>query len=406
MKVSTLINMMLSVSLLLLLTNCNDEPTNPVRPEPPTGQGRTILVYQVANNNLGSPSAHYDSDDIDEMIMGVADGALSADDRLLVYNAGYRRTPVLMEVTTTGLDTLKTYSTDIFSVDSRRMLEVLDDMTDYAPAADYGLVLWSHGSGWVQDGITDPADKGVKRSFGSDNGRTMNVTTLARTLEQGPELAWIYFDCCFMMSVETLYELRRCAPHILGSATELLVYGQPYHLTLKHLFSKATVGLVSAAGETFKLYDESFTGANRTCTMSVVATDKLEELAEITAEIYSHASVSWPEGYAPQRFENAFETSCRYFDFAHYASALCFDASGNERFSGANGLYERWNDVLNASVLYRAATPRLWNALDIKSHCGLSTYILREPQSAQYRNYCNLEWYDNVASKIKFKEQP
>lgn len=387
--------------IVTAMTGCNDPEPVP-KPEPPANlSGRTILVYQVANNNLGTPSAHYDLDDISEMSTGMARGAAGKNNRLLVYNAGYRKNPVLIEVTTAGLDTLKTYSTDIFSVDSRRMLSVFDDMKQFAPADDYGLVLWSHGSGWLQDGISDDIDTARKRSFGSDGGRTMNVTTLARTIEQWPGFSWVYFDCCFMMTAETMYEMRRCAPYIVGSATELLVYGQPYHLTLVHLFSASPDGLVDAANETFKYYDEQFTGGNRTCTMSVVSTSGLDALASATCDIYEQSSKSWPEGYHPQRFENAFETSCRYFDFEDYVKALCYDGD-NERFGGSQKLYEHFRNTLDRCVIYRAATPMIWNVVPIKTHSGLSTYILRQPESAQYRNYNQLAWYDDVASALKF----
>lgn len=391
------------LSACMHLAGCNDEPS-PTPTPPGAGTGRTILVYQVANNNLGQPSTQYDALDIEEMIDGVKAGARGEDDRLLVYNAGYRRDPVLMEVLPDGLDTLKTYTADMPSVDSRRMLEVFSDIERLAPNEKRGLILWSHGSGWVQDGMSDINDDSRKRSFGSDNGRTMNVTTLANTIKKGPDFDWIYFDCCFMMSAETLYQLRDCTPYIIGSATELLVYGQPYHLTLPHLFDDdIPASLLAAANETFELYDKQYYGSNRTCTMSVVRTDGLDPLAAATADIYAASETPFPYDYRPQRFELPEVSSCRYFDLRHYAAALCVDDAGTERFRGSAALFDKFDKALNDCVLYRQATPYLWNDVALEAHCGISTYILRNSASVSYRGYSSLEWYENVASRLNLE---
>ena len=74
----------------------------------------------------------------------------------------------------------------------------------------------------------------------------MNVTTLARVLED-ENFSFIYFDCCFMMSVETLYEMRNTAPVIAGSVTELPVDGMPYHLNLSSFFRQGSADLIQAA---------------------------------------------------------------------------------------------------------------------------------------------------------------
>ena len=381
---------------MLAASSCHKEIEKPAEREKGL---RTVLVYQVANNNLGT--SQYNEMDIKEMMEGAAAGAIPRDGRLLVYNAGPNANPLLFEITATGNDTLKTYTTDLYSVQSERMLEVLDDMQKFAPSNQYGLVLWSHGSGWIQDGMDDPEDTGITpMSFGADRSRTMNITTLANTLAKGPELDFIYFDCCYMASVETLYELRHAAPVIAASATELLVYGMPYEQNLGDFFSP-TADLVSAAGNTFRLYDH-LTGSNRTCTMSVINTAGLEGLAKATAAIYSAANGNMPASYEPQRFMNRGISSCTYFDFKQYVEALCIDADGAERFEGATTLLADFNNSLAECVEYAAATPYLWNSVPLTYHCGLSTFILENDSNSTYKNYNTLSWYADVASKLKF----
>lgn len=379
------------------LAACHDDP----EPTPPQKKAlRTVLVYQVANNNLGTAS--YNEMDIAEMKAGAAQGKLPEGGRLLVYNAGPSKPPYLLDITANGIDTLKTYDQSVLSVQSERMLEVFDDVERFAPADDNAIILWSHGSGWLQDGMEDPNDTGVlPKSFGSEKGKTMNITTLANTLRQGPEWSFVYFDCCYMASVETLYELRHIAPVIVGSATELLVYGMPYDQNIPHFFAP-TPDLVGAASTTFALYD-AMTGSNRTCTMSVVNTDGLDKLAKATKAIYELADPHMPADYVPQRFMNKGITNCHYFDFRQYVGALCTDAAGAERFAGAAALLADFDAALADCVGYAAATPMLWNTVPLTFHCGMSTFILDTPEKANNKNYKTLSWYADVASALDFQ---
>lgn len=368
-------------------------------PEPAKQCRRTVLVYQVANNNLGS--AGYNEMDINEMRKAADLGKIPADGRLLVYNAAPNITPFLLEIKNNKVDTLKIYTTDILSITSERMLEVFDDAAKFAPSDEFGLILWSHGSGWLQDGISDNADSDFSPlSFGSEKGRTMNISTLANVLRNGPELSFLYFDCCYMASVETLYELRDIAPIIIGSATELPVYGMPYDENIEHFFG-TELSLVSAAKNTFKLYN-SLQGSSRTCTMSVVDTRYLEELAQSCAAIFSKASAKLPSGYKPQRFMSRYVSTCYYFDMEDYIRALCLNDNGSERFDNAQKLWETYHSSLNKCVIYKDSTPRIWDEVDINHHCGISTYIIDEESKLINKRYNTLQWYNDVVSKLNF----
>jgi len=113
---------------------------------------------------------------------------------------------------------------------------VLNKMKSIFPADDYGLILWSHATGWLPEGyysktktpgvfFTDPyAD--IVKSFGEDRGTEMEITELKDALPF--EFEFIIFDCCFMGGIETAYELRDKAEYIVASPTEILATGFPY----------------------------------------------------------------------------------------------------------------------------------------------------------------------------------
>ncbi len=365
------------------MISCGDEPT----PDPKPKQApRTVLVYMVANNSLSG----FDSYDLEEMEVAAKAGDLGSS-RLMVYHHARNAMPQLKEVTAEGIVVLKDYDKDDYSTSSRRMLQVISDMKSLAPADNYGIVLWSHGSGWLQDGIDESgglnplSESGEVKplSFGQDGSKWMNVTTLASTLE-GAGFDYVYFDCCYMSGIEVMYQMRRVAPLIVASATELPAKGMPYNLNLRHLMP-AKADVVAAASTTFDAYD-ALSGEARTCTMSVINTAALDKLAGLTARIYS-AKIPPADDFEPQPF---MLKNCYLFDFEQYVEAKCSDKE----------LLAEWKKALAETVVYENNTPRLWNVLDIEHHCGLSTNILSEPGDADFKNYRQLDWWTDVASSL------
>lgn len=389
---------------IILLASCRKD-----EPAPPAATERTLLVYMVANNNLGRPG--YDVDDngfsfwrraadsvnIEQMQYAARMGHLG-NGRLLVYHNDNASKNTLYEVLKDGtLKVLRSYPADTPSTSSQRMTRVIDDTRTLAPAADYGLVLWSHGDGWLENGIepSQPSRPGVTYSFGADGYRRMNVSTLAQVL-QPYAFSFVYFDCCYMASVEVAYQMRHCTPYIAGSATELPWDGMPYGSNIKALMEgSAPESVVNAATNTFSHYN-ALSGSARTCTMSVIATAGMDSLAAATRRIYAKAAAPVPAGYRPQYLNLA---GSLYYDMEHFVKAM----------ATADDDYAAWRKALESCVIYSAATPKLWNRLTLDSHCGLSTFIGTPDGTGGYRpysygNYSTLEWYRDVACALDRKD--
>lgn len=382
--------LLLYLLVACLAWSCSESDSEPPFVTDPVEEGMadcTILVYMVANNNLGS--SRYDGADIEEMQLAARLGHVNSGSRLVVYHQPYRAMPVLKEVKADGsIDTLRTYGTDTTSVSVARMQAVIDDAKLYRPARRYGLVLWSHASGWLQDGIEPESTRSLAPalySYGLDDGKRMSITSLQTALE-GKGLDFIYFDCCYMGSVETLYQLRSAANVMIAAPTEVPAKGMPYHSTLNHLFKEDYIG---AAKATYEYYDSVYTLGSCPVSMTVVRTEGLASLAAATREVYSQAAEAWPEGYSPQPF-------CLrpyyYYDLEDYVKTLCPDSA----------LFAHWQQARDNAVIYKAAQPSIWGELPLNRYGGLSTYIFasEDDRYLNSKNYRELDWWTDVSTAL------
>lgn len=370
-----LTHILLIAASIVSLTSCSSDDNKPF--------SRTVLVYMVANNNLGVNG--FDNDDISEMETAVAAGALG-NGRLLVYR-GLGKDSRLIELTPQGQKILATYTDDLTSVDKARMARVFNDMRMMAPADDYGLILWSHGTGWRSGGNSRssslPDQQGISPlSFGLDGSAEMKVTSLRVALESTP-FSFVYFDCCFMMCAEVCYELRNVTGILAGSPTELPAAGMPYDRNLKYFFSREPQ-IVQAAMSTYDYYATNSKSPG--CSMVVVETSAMETLAQATRDILA-SGVVLGEGYQPVKFY-ASTSPVRLYDMAGYVRAL----------HASSELQNRWESAFSQAQKYSAATAR-YNNIDLTYYNGLGCYIVRQASDANLDGYTELAWWKDVASK-------
>lgn len=373
---------------------------------------RTILVYMVAANSLGS--GNYDMRDIAEMQIAALNGHLEGN-HLLVYHHNYKGEPVLKEIKdgTGEIDTLKVYSSTPSSLSIARMEEVISDMKSLAPAKDYGMVMWSHANGWlVMNNSGELSVMGRSRgddyaistlAFGEDqsSGTTyyMNTGDLGTAL-RGKELSFIFFDCCYMASVEAMYDLRETAPLIGGSVAEIIAEGMPYQITLPYLFAEGEADFVGAVNADYE-YVNAMSGYNRTGTFSIMDMAQIDNLAKACKEVYSYGPV-YPSDFRPQKF--MYESTCYFYDLAHMLENLELkgedvDESLLVKFEEAR---QKALEQIDKTVIFKANTPYIWPGTSdqtaINHHCGLSAQFLRDASGASSRGYNQTAWWNDVAS--------
>ena len=224
----TLQYILLILTSFIVFSSCED--SDDIDAREPSMVSRTVLVYMAANNSPSLPHTQ----NFNAMVSAANNGALANGGRLIVFRKiSYPKVEAqLVEITKNTVNVLKTYPSDINSVAPDVMKMVIADIHHIAPAKEYGLLLWSHASGWIAP----------SRSWGQDIGfsgqdREMSIPDLADALGNH-QFRFIYMDCCFMGNIETLYELRDVADYIIASPTETPYAGMDYERNIPEFFAE------------------------------------------------------------------------------------------------------------------------------------------------------------------------
>lgn len=371
--------------LLIATTACDKNP-----PEPTSGSRRVVLVYAAAYNSLSNNLAA----DLEEMERGLqAAGKDGRVCRWLVYRTNYTaENPVLTELKIVDgkarWETLKNYSKEVMSSSPERLAEVIADVKSVAPADDYGLVLWSHASGW-----TPARSDAGKYWFGDDTSqgtdsplRHMDITDMANAIPPGM-FSFIWADCCHMGGVEVAYELKGRCDKYVAYATEVLAEGMPYDIVIPFLLGPRAD--LEGGAKAFFDYWNSCNGQYRSASVAVINQNNLDDLATACRALMQGKPV--PDAAGIQYYHRRATGLGPYYDLRGVALA----------YAGADTaapLYANIQQALKNTVSYAACTERFLElALDADKYCGLSTNLFN-PDSNTPSNYfyTTLKWYNAV----------
>ena len=377
-----------SLYLLLLLTVLSCSKDSDVKPI--VAKGRTVLVYVALDNNLSNEMSAVRA----SLIEGWANSDIKDGSLLVFADTPGASKPMLMEIVERkGIvvyDTLRTYTNEN-SASPDLLKQVIADTRSLAPAKSYGMLLFSHASGWLpEEAFKDPlawepkATSGSKlgsRSIFEDNGREMEFDDFVEAIPDGM-FDFIASEMCFMSSVETAYALRNKTKYLLAAATEVLSPGfEPIYKTSLDLLYKPKPDLVGFA-QAFYDYVTGDDGV-KWVAVSVVKTSEMQTLADFTRDIAPVLTqeqinkVQFYDGNPPYsgRLPHLF------FDFRDYIAQV---ATSKEM--------EQLDELLDKAVIFKRNTPMLWK-IRIARHSGLSVYIPQESLPRLNEAYEGTDWY-------------
>ncbi|MBQ5663474.1 MAG: hypothetical protein IIV19_03470 [Bacteroidaceae bacterium] len=356
---------------------------------------RTVLAYIMAENSLASNVVS----DLREMKKGIS--SMPDNCCLLAFVDGVEN-PYICRFYNSKLgesvcDTVYMFEEDFYSTDSAKFKDVLLWTLQEYPTNSLGLVMWSHGTGWLYD-------KNKTRSIGVDNGknvyadimstsRWMEIEELAYVLNSLPvKKDFVFFDACFMQCVEVAYAMRESAEWIIGSPAELPADGAPYDKIMSYLFSFPfdAKGLIES-------YKAGYSD-NNGVVLSAVKSSEVEALAEATAAFV-------PAFFSADSLidDSSVFTYCpggRFTDLMEYPE-YC-DMNGQMMLRLPEDAYLVWKDAFDAAVPYKIASRRWYSGVkhsyllvDILQYGGLSMYVPRNNSkfSTLNKNFKRTEWY-------------
>mgnify|MGYP002538945079 CR=1 FL=1 len=382
MKTSHFILLLLGLSLPIA---CDEERCSEVTPS----ARRTVLVYLAGDNNL--------SDEVWEKVDALVFAWQNPQDNLLVYQdtRGERGTPSLMKVVCEAghsyTEVVKEYP-DANSADPQVFSEVLRDAVSGFPAPSCGLLLFSHGTGWLPSGsYSDPHNYPAKstalRSLIDDTGREMEIADFAAAIPDG-QFDFIVLEACLMASVEVAFELRDKTDYLLASSAEILSPGftPVYGGILPALFAQPEAALTEAAA-CYYTYCNNLEAPYRSATVSVIRTDRMKKLAEAMKKVYAVL----PDEFTPAviREIQCFDRSDDrlFFDLGSLIASVSTTADTEGRSAA-----EQAKQALQEAVVYRAATPFFVN-LSVSNHSGLTVYLGQAAYPALNAAWKKTGWY-------------
>ncbi len=406
----------------LFLTSCAKDPISE-----PMFTERTVLVYMAFHNDLSYSSAA----DLQEIKSGYLPRWYDrgSGNVLLVYRHGSNENPVLMRISEENgqarVDSLVKYPRQNSCEDST-FRKVLKDAFGSFPSTERGLILSSHGSGWLPSGYySHPVDyrfsarmgisqelessvtertieplpvieipnPSLVKSFGRDDYRSteMDIDILQNALTY--HLDYLVFDCCLMGGVEVAFQMRECCDYIVASQAEILSDGFPYSEIMFTVFGQGR-NVASRSMEVAEKYYDYYnvkSGSDRSATISVVNTSELPRLASSVKAILDaggrqntdtlslmNGELKYVQGYF--RYHRHW-----FYDMADYISQVCPD----------DELYSTFAEAMAKAVIYKAATPNILEGMEgfpLRRFSGLSTYVSRSGNSYLNEYYSSLDW--------------
>lgn len=377
----------------LLFNSCINEEYEGPDPNLPV---RTILVWLGGDNNL--------SDETGRKIEALRQGWTYTGNKCLIYQdsrdgarllrlrGGCRTTP------TPYVEIVREYGAEN-SASPATFARVLREVADEYPADSYGLIFFSHASGWLPAGTLQNPQKQRKRSrsIGVDDGGTgraeMEIAEFAAAIPDGM-FDFIVFETCLTAGVEVAYELRGKSDYMLASAAEIVSPGftPVYPSALRLLCNTAveTRTALEAFGHAWMNYvATNYTGARRSATLSLIDIDETSPLAARTQAALRTRSAEAPDLSRLQHFDRpgSYGDSPalpRFFDLDEWVEEV---ADPDE--------YEAFRAQLERTVVWKAATETFMagqNGFTVRRHSGLTTYVEQDAFPDLNQAYRRLSW--------------
>ena len=381
----------------LALTACRHDDDD-TQPAPPQAE-RTVIVYMSGENSLTENI----NSDLNEMKEG---SRLIGDNALVVYvdKSSKKELPWMARIRdgqvidSVSISDMGISDTNELASDPHVFEDVLQYAVRHYPASrDYGLVLWGHSTGWlVKDSVPYTRAYGVdngRNDVSSNDGKWLNLPTMARVLGKLPHLKFIFADCCNFMCLESLYELRNVTDYIIGSPAEIPAAGAPYNTVVPALFQNSDDFYTAVVD---RYYEQKIKNLDQP--LSVIRTAAMDDFRLATHRVLLAINDSLKGEYADlEGLIYYYFNDSRFF--YHSESCIFYDAGDFIRRYAPDDMYNQWKDVLDRAVILRRMstqwnTDKKWSTfygdnfiVTEERYHGVSMFVPQSPFAGNYTHY-------------------
>ena len=391
---------------------------------------KVFIVYMMGFNNLSQYLAEDTEDLINSKLMS------NPRDALIIFSHRARvssgslmysepTSPIVTQIYKSEegkvvRDTLWVMPDTYRSSDASTMNEVLTFIKERFDADSYGMLMSSHGTGWMPENYCNNPEKfdnsnnsniwGVRqrhiatpkpflenlavdslpavKSIGVQNiskseVTEMDITDIASAIPM--KMEFIIFDACFMGGVEVAYQFKDICDKVVFSQTEIMADGMDYKTMCSYIFTGIRSDLEGFCQNYYEFYNRR-SGSSQSATISLIDCIELDQLAEACKEIFesNRSGIKALEGSS--KVQKYYRDS-----YARYHKWF-FDLYDIADKSGATAQQlTRLREALDRCVIYKATTNRFIDR-HIEIHSGFSMYL--PYKNLDYLNgfYKTLEW--------------
>lgn len=284
---------------------------------------------------------------------------------------------------------------------------VLRTVWERCPATGYGLLFFSHATGWLPEGgLQAPL---VSRSIGLDNGSEMSLDAFVSAIPSGMPLDYVIFEACLMAGAEVALALAGHTDWVLASSAEVVEPGfRPLYaenLALLTDGGRPVEEQLAAFGQRYMAHVRTLSGTGCSATLSLIRTSSMPALAEAVRRVTRGFADEEDRDTPPaglQHFDRPGAygdrpAAARFYDLEAYVEACLADPDAEAAFRGA----------LADAVVWRASTERFlggegspYGGFDIRRHSGLTVYVPRGEFPELNEAYRRTAWWQATREEV------
>lgn len=390
-------SLIIIISLLTVLcAGCKHSKSEP-EPEPqPVNPDGVTIVFAI---NKSSLSGNF-MQDTAEMKAAMVSVDMSRQ-RLLVYLTESASKTGLYELQQIGKKNkvltwrkVKEYDRQQTSTAPAVMKRVISDALAVYPDAEHSLIFWGHGTAWTP-GFSDhetrngtPANIPAQHSYGGEYGddprnpEWAEITDIADAIPDGA-FRTIWFDCCYMSSIEVAYQLRNKTKMYVAYPTEVWDEGLNYNDVLPYIMRK-NQDLTGAAAEFYSYYNDK----SDAVTVSVMDMNRIEAVAQATRALM-------------QQYPDEIGKVTGVSNYRRGGTYGYYDMMQLLKLKDQGELWQGVQDSMNRFVVYHAESSKDFNNRQWVQTplCGVSMHSLGEygqREATHEEFYRTLDWYKAV----------